>query len=165
MTSITFIEGNIFDTKMQTIVNAVNCVGVMGKGIALEFKIKYPDMYDKYKEICKQKLLNIGTLWIYKTKNNDKWILNFPTKYHWKYPSKIEYIEKGLQKFVNTYKQKGIKSIAFPLLGTNNGGLNKEQVKEIMYDYLKKCEIPIEIYDSNDYFISNNVFRYRSRNG
>lgn len=141
------VNGNIFNSKCQTIVNTVNCVGVMGKGIALVHKLRYPKMYEEYKHHCKNKLIKTGSLWLYSKQENAPWILNFPTKYHWKYPSKIEWIEQGLQKFVNTYEEKGITSIAFPLLGTHNGGLNTNVVREIMVEYLVKCNIDIEIYD------------------
>jgi O-acetyl-ADP-ribose deacetylase (regulator of RNase III) len=126
MDNITFIKGNIFDSKAQTIVNTVNCVGGMGKGIALEYKKKYPLMFEKYKELCSHNLFEIGKLWLYKDEQNERWILNFPTKTHWKYNSRYCYIEKGLEKFVDTYKEKGITSIAFPLLGCTNGGLYKQ---------------------------------------
>jgi O-acetyl-ADP-ribose deacetylase (regulator of RNase III) len=146
---VEFIEGNIFNSKAQTVVNTVNCVGVMGKGIALVFKLRYPQMFDLYKQHCKDKLINIGTLWLYKGEENHPWVLNFPTKFHWKYPSKVEYLEKGLAKFVQTYEDKGITSIAFPLLGTHNGGLDKTLVLDLMYSYLGQCDIPIEIYEYN----------------
>lgn len=145
--AIEVIKGNIFNTKAQTIVNTVNCVGVMGKGVALVYKLRYPKMFDLYSDYCKSKLIGIGKLWLYKGEENAPWVLNFPTKYHWKYPSKIEYVEKGLQKFVDTYQEKGITSIAFPMLGTHNGGLDKEEVLSIMKHYLSQCNIPIEIYD------------------
>ena len=145
--AIEVIKGNIFNTKAQTIVNTINCVGVMGKGIALVYKLRYPKMFDLYSEYCKSKLIGIGKLWLYKGEEDAPWVLNFPTKYHWKYPSKMEYIEKGLQKFVDTYKEKGITSIAFPMLGTNNGGLDKVEVQQLMGKYLSQCDIPIEIYD------------------
>lgn len=144
--NIKIINGNIFNTRSQTIVNTVNCVGVMGKGIALVFKLRYPSMFDIYQDYCKKRLIDIGKLWIYKGDENDPWVLNFPTKTHWKLPSEYEYIEKGLKKFVETYKEKGITSIAFPLLGANNGGLNGQKVEELMISYLSKCDIPIEIY-------------------
>ena len=140
-------KGNIFNSKAQTIVNTVNCVGVMGKGIALVFKLRYPKMFDEYSGLCKKHMISPGKLWIYKGEPEAPWVLNFPTKFHWKYPSKIEYIESGLQKFVDTYKEKGITSIAFPMLGTHNGGLDKEEVRSLMERYLNKCDIPIEIYD------------------
>lgn len=148
MSNITFKKGNIFSSDKQTIVNTINCVGVMGKGVALGFRLRYPEMYEKYKEFCKNKQITIGKLWLYKPPQEDsKWVLNFPTKFHWKYPSKMEYLEAGLQKFVETYQEKGITSIAFPLLGTHNGGLDKIDVLNIMHFYLDKCSIPIEIYE------------------
>lgn len=145
--AIKHIKGNIFNTKCQTIVNTVNCVGVMGKGIAFVHRLRYPQMYEEYKEHCKNKLIKTGSLWLYTKQKNAPWILSFPTKFHWKYPSKIEWIEQGLQKFVETYERKGITSIAFPLLGTHNGGLDTNQVKHLMDHYLDKCSIDIEIYD------------------
>lgn len=145
--NIIVIHGNIFNSKAQTIVNTVNCVGVMGKGIALVFKLRYPNMFELYQKYCAQHLIDIGKLWIYKGDESDPWVLNFPTKTHWKLPSEYEYIEKGLQKFVETYKEKGITSIAFPLLGANNGGLEKDKVMEIMQQYLRQCDIPVEIYE------------------
>lgn len=144
---IKHIKGNIFNSKCQTLVNTVNCVGVMGKGIALVHKLRYPQMYKEYKEHCNNKLIKTGLLWLYTKQENAPWILNFPTKFHWKYPSKIEWIEQGLQKFVETYEKKGITSIAFPLLGTHNGGLEIDEVKNLMEHYLEKCQIDIEIYD------------------
>lgn len=146
MSNVTILNGNIFNSKAQTIVNTVNCVGVMGKGIALVFKLRYPSMFEVYQEYCKQKLIAVGKLWIYKGEPSNPWVLNFPTKTHWKLPSEYEYIEKGLQKFVDTYKEKGITSIAFPLLGAFNGGLDKDRVMDIMISYLSQCDIPVEIY-------------------
>lgn len=145
--AIKHIKGNIFNSKCQTIANTINCVGVMGKGIALVYKLRYPKMYKEYKEHCKNKLIKTGSLWLYTKQENAPWILNFPTKFHWKYPSKIEWIEQGLQKFVETYDRKGISSIAFPLLGIHNGGLDINEVKSLMNHYLGKCQINIEIYD------------------
>jgi O-acetyl-ADP-ribose deacetylase (regulator of RNase III) len=141
------INGNIFNSKCQTIVNTVNCVGVMGKGIALVHKLRYPNMYEEYREHCENKLIKTGTLWLYNKQQNAPWILSFPTKFHWKYPSKIEWVKQGLQKFVDTYEKRGITSIAFPLLGTHNGGLDINKVRKLMTEYLGKCKIDIEIYD------------------
>lgn len=147
MNNITIVRGNIFNTKAQTVVNTVNCVGVMGKGIALVYKLRYPQMFDIYQDYCKRHLISIGKLWLYKGDGTDPWVLNFPTKFHWKYPSKIEYIEQGLKKFVDTYDKCGITSVAFPMLGTHNGGLDKDAVRALMINYLSQCNIPIEIYD------------------
>ena len=122
---IVYVSGNIFESPAQVIVNTVNTVGVMGKGIAKEFKRIYPDMFDKYRELCENQELNIGQLWLYKTSN--KLILNFPTKKHWRSPSRTEYIEEGLKKFQEIYTKWGIHSIAFPPLGCGNGELNFER--------------------------------------
>lgn len=146
MDNIKHINGNIFTSEHQTIVNTINCVGVMGAGIALEYKYRYPKMSDDYVALCKNKHIQIGKLWLYKKEPNRKWVLNFPTKYHWKYESKEEYLVKGLIKFGETWHQKGIKSIAFPLLGADKGGLSKEHSIEIMEFYLSKCDLPVEIY-------------------
>jgi len=142
------IKGNIFTSKAQTIVNTVNTVGVMGAGIALEFRLRYPDMYEKYIKLCNDSLIEIGKLWLYKS--SKRWILNFPTKEHWKFDTKPEYLEKGLEKFVNSYKTKQITSIAFPLLGTKNGKLSTDLALKIMYQYLSKIDIPVEVYQYDD---------------
>lgn len=142
--SLKIITGNIFTTNCQTIVNTVNCVGVMGAGIALEFRLRYPDMHERYIELCEKNKIDIGLLWIYKS--SEKWILNFPTKKHWKYPSKKEYLHYGLEKFVSTYKEKGITSIAFPLLGSDRGGIPQEESLSIITQYLEDLDIEIEIY-------------------
>ena len=148
--SLDIIKGNLFTSNCQTLVNTVNCVGVMGAGIALEFRLRYPQMYERYVEICNSHLLDIGKLWLYKSEHH--WVLNFPTKKHWKRPSKVEFLQQGLQKFVDTYKKKGITSIAFPLLGNLNGGIAENESLEIMTRYLYKCDdikIEIFIYEPN----------------
>lgn len=142
--NINIIRGNLFTSKCQTLVNTVNCVGVMGAGIAVEFRLRYPKMYSRYVEICQKKLMDVGQLWLYKS--SERWILNFPTKKHWKNPSQVKFLELGLQKFVDTYREKEITSIAFPLLGTQHGGIPQEKSLEIMKNYLERCDLPIEIY-------------------
>lgn len=151
--------GNIFTSEMQTLVNAVNCSGIMGAGIAYEFKLRYPEMFEKYKVLCEGKQLTIGKLWLFKPSKEDslKKILNFPTKNYWKLPTKVEYLEKGLQKFLDTYQEKEITSIAFPLLGASNGGLDKETVLDLMEKYLSKIDIPVEIWDY-DPNVSDDLF-------
>lgn len=146
MNNVKIIKGNLFTTNCQTIVNTVNCIGVMGAGIALEFKYRYPAMYEKYVELCRNRQIDIGKLWLYNKEIDRKWVLNFPTKRDWKRPSKIEYLEKGLEKFLQTYEEKGIKSIAFPLLGASNGGIKPEVSQQIMEKYLSLCNIEVEIY-------------------
>ena len=138
-----YVQQDIFKSPAQVIVNTVNTVGVMGKGIAKRYKEIYPDMYKQYQKFCEQHLLDIGKLWIYKS--DTKWILNFPTKKHWRQPSKIEYVEQGLKKFVETYEEKGITSVSFPQLGCGNGGLDWEkEVRPLMEKYLK--DLPIDVF-------------------
>ena len=142
-------QGNIFTSQCQTLVNTVNCDGVMGAGIALEFKLRHPEMFDKYVEHCRNGRIAIGKLWIYKPPADSKeqrWVLNFPTKLHWKNPSRLEYLESGLEKFVQTYDSRGVKSVAFPVLGSMNGGLTEEESLAVMQEHLRECSIPVEVY-------------------
>lgn len=142
---ILYVKGNLFQSPAQVLVNTVNTVGVMGKGIALEFKRLFPEMYCQYRNLCEQKRFEIGKLWLYKSPN--KWVLNFPTKQDWRSPSRIEYIEAGLNRFVETYAALGIHSIAFPPLGCGNGQLHFDtQVKPLMESYLRHLPIDIFIY-------------------
>lgn len=140
---ITYVKSNLFESPAKVLVNTVNTVGVMGKGIAKEFKAIYPEMFDKYKRFCETGQLVVGKLWLYKTPN--KWILNFPTKTTWRSPSELDYIESGLKNFTENYAKHGITSIAFPPLGCGNGELNWEsQVRPLMEKYLKK--VPIDVF-------------------
>ncbi|MBQ9305630.1 macro domain-containing protein [Butyrivibrio sp.] len=155
---IKYLEGDIFSSPAQTIVNTVNTVGVMGKGIALEFKKRYPNMFDKYKTACEKKKLKVGNLMLcYET---DHWTLLFPTKEHWRNPSKIEYIEQGLMKFCNVYAENGITSIAFPKLGCGNGELDWNMVKPLMEKYLKALPIDVYIYTNT---ISDSVPEHKDQ--
>jgi len=144
MAYIQYQQGDIFDSKAHVIVNTVNCKGVMGKGLALAFKQRYPAMFPVYQQECKTGKLHIGRPTLYK--QSTPWILNFPTKDHWKPPSKIEYLEKGLEYFVANYKKAGIKSIAFPKLGAQNGKLPWDEVGPLMARYLSQLDIDVYIY-------------------
>ena len=141
---LSYLKGDLLSSPAQVLVNTVNTVGVMGKGIALQFKNKYPEMFKAYQKVCEKNLLDVGMLYLWKS--SEKWILMFPTKKHWRNPSKIEYIESGLKKFTDNYGQLGIDSIAFPKLGCGNGGLNWEDVRPIMEKYLKPLPITVYIY-------------------
>ena len=142
---ITYISGDLFESPAQVLVNTVNTVGVMGKGIALEFKRIYPEMFKSYRDHCERGEFGIGQLLLYKTPN--KWILNFPTKKHWRSPSEVEYIEAGLYKLRASLSDMAITSIAFPELGCGNGELDFEsQVKPLMEKYLKGISVPVFIY-------------------
>ncbi|WP_416326804.1 macro domain-containing protein [[Eubacterium] hominis] len=137
--------GNIFESQMDVLVNTVNCVGVMGKGIAKTFKTNYPKMFDEYKSLCDKKLVTTGKLYPY-LENEKVKVINFPTKQHWRSPSKLEYVISGLDWFVGNYKDLGIESIAFPPLGCGNGGLDWDVVGPIMYQKLYDLPIDIEVY-------------------
>lgn len=142
---IEYIKGDMFLSNLQTFVNPVNIVGVMGTGLARKFAKFYPDMYIGYKEMCDTNEIEIGKLYLYKA-NNLEWILNFPTKKDWKKPSRLEYIESGLISFVNVYNVLGITGAAFPQLGCGKGGLHWQDVKHLMENYLNDLDIPIEVY-------------------
>lgn len=139
-----YIEGNIFDSPAQVIVNTVNTVGVMGKGLALQYKQRYPEMFKIYQAACEKHQLTTGKLMLWH--GADHWVLLFPTKENWRYPSRLEYIEKGLEKFVKTYAEKQIHSIAFPRLGCGNGELDWADVKPLMEKYLEVLPIDVYIY-------------------
>lgn len=161
MSELRIISGNIFTSNCQTIVNTVNCVGVMGAGIALECRLRYPAMYQQYADLCNDNKIDIGTLWIYKS--TDRWILNFPTKKHWKYPTKEEYLHAGLQKFMTTFETRGIESVAFPLLGAQNGGLSPDRAMEIMESYLQNCPIRVEIYQYDPMALDDLFDKFKER--
>lgn len=137
--------GNLLESTAQTLVNTVNCVGVMGKGIALEFKKKFPDMFTDYVSRCEHKEVKLGEPYLFKTIFYP-WVLNFPTKDHWKAVSRIEDIVKGLKYLIAHYKEWGITSIAVPPLGCGNGQLEWRIVGPTLYRYLSKLDIPVELY-------------------
>lgn len=146
---IKYISYSMFDAfdapGIQTVVNTVNCMGIMGKGLALEFKIRYPEMYVDYLERFRKGELVVGEPYLFKTTN--KCILNFPTKNHWKYPSRIEFIESGLKFFISHYRNWNIKSIAFPRLGCTSGNLEWSQVGPVMKKYLNDLkDIDVHIF-------------------
>jgi O-acetyl-ADP-ribose deacetylase (regulator of RNase III) len=142
---ILYVKGDMFQSPAQVLVNTVNTAGVMGKGLALDFKRLYPEMFEQYRSLCETRQIQIGTLWLYKTPN--KWVLNFPTKKHWREPSRLEYVEAGLKKFVAVYSRMGIHSIAFPALGCGNGQLDfAAEVQPLMEKYLRKLPIEAFVY-------------------
>ena len=128
--------GNLFEAKAEALINAVNCVGIMGKGIALQFKQKFPaDYFNAYKIACQTGELAIGIVQVYELKNartNPRYIINFPTKNHWREPSRIADIESGLQSLVKAVERYKIKSIAMPALGCGLGGLDYQDVKPLI---------------------------------
>lgn len=141
---IRYIHGNIFESDAQVLVNPVNTVGVMGKGLALEFKKRYPDMFRQYQDKCRQNLFHPGSLMFFHEKDHD--VLLFPTKEHWKDPSMLAYVKFGLSEFRRRYEEYDIQSVAFPMLGCGNGGLSWDEVRPVMERYLQDLPIDIQIY-------------------
>ncbi len=139
------LMGDILKSKAQALVNTVNCVGIMGKGIALKFKEQFPDMFDDYVARCNRKEVRLGKPHLYK-RLTPPWILNFPTKSHWRSVSRIEDIVKGLKYLLQNYKEWGITSLAVPPLGCGQGQLEWKIVGPTLYRYLSQLDIPVELY-------------------
>ena len=148
---------NIFNVKSQAFVNPVNCVGIMGKGLALEFKLKYPEMFQWYKEQCNEKKLYIGKMLTWQNKNNNypQYIINFPTKIHWQNPSYLKYIEIGMKALKNEMKKLNIHTISIPAIGCGEGRLNFDDVFDIITNEFaiplhderyNKCKIRIYVF-------------------
>lgn len=131
---ITFTQGNLLDTRAEALVNTVNTVGVMGKGIALMFKERFADNYQRYAAACKAKEVHTGRMFVTEVRELDgpRWIVNFPTKQHWRAPSRLEWITAGLQDLRRFISEHGVKSIAIPPLGAGNGGLDWADVKPLI---------------------------------
>lgn len=148
---IRWIEGDYWESEgqVEALVNTVNTQGVMGKGLALEFKQRYPENFEHYQEACESGQLQIGKLLVFKTgKLMPQYIINFPTKKHWRSKSKLEYIEQGLEDLVEIIRTEQIKSIAIPPLGCGLGGLKWRDVKPLIQKYLEPLqEVEIRVYE------------------
>ncbi|MGO1788388.1 MAG: type II toxin-antitoxin system antitoxin DNA ADP-ribosyl glycohydrolase DarG [Sphingobacterium sp.] len=151
---IKFLKGDLLQSDAEALVNTVNTVGVMGKGIALQFKNQYPYNYKLYKEACKKGELKVGEVLV--VKDGDilckKYIINFPTKEHWRSPSEISYIQQGLEALKESIKEYNIKSLAIPPLGCGNGGLDWNMVKPMIIGALGELEIDIYVYEPTPHF-------------
>lgn len=128
---ITYGDGDLLEANTDALVNTVNCVGVMGKGIALQFKRRYPDMFAAYEKACKRGEVTIGKMFVVETGQLDgpRYIINFPTKKHWRSPSQLSYIDAGLPDLIGVIGDLNINSIAIPPLGVGNGGLDWQDVE------------------------------------
>lgn len=135
---ISFKQGNLLTEDVDALVNTVNTYGVMGKGIALMFKEAFPDNFKAYEKACKREEVRIGEMFVFERQRlgGPKWIINFPTKKHWRHPSKIEWIECGLLDLVRVVNEFGIRSIALPPLGAGNGGLDWDHVRPFIEEAL-----------------------------
>jgi O-acetyl-ADP-ribose deacetylase (regulator of RNase III) len=149
--TIEFVQGDLLDAPVEALVNAVNTVGIMGKGIALQFKHRFPQNMAAYSKACKSGLVNVGKMYVTETSLlvGPRWIINFPTKKHWRDNSQIEWIESGLQDLKSFIIRNAVKSIAIPALGAGNGGLDwRKQVKPIVVVALAELsEVDILVYE------------------
>jgi len=137
--------GNLFQSRAQTLVNTVNCVGVMGKGVALEFRRRFPRMYKDYMERCRAGKVRLGEPYLYRDLVGP-WVLNFPTKDHWRSVSRLSDIEAGLEYLERHYRAWGITSLAVPPLGCGQGGLEWRVVGPTLYRHFARLDIPVELY-------------------
>jgi O-acetyl-ADP-ribose deacetylase (regulator of RNase III) len=129
---IEYKTGDIFLQEADALVNSVNCVGIMGRGIALQFKKAFPDNFKAYANACKREEVQPGRMFVYETRQltPPRFIINFPTKRHWRGKSRIEDIESGLAALVEEIRERNITSIALPALGTSLGGLEWPRVRD-----------------------------------
>jgi O-acetyl-ADP-ribose deacetylase (regulator of RNase III) len=139
-----YCGGSIFTSTAQTLVVPVNCKGVAGRGLALQFRVRYPNWYRAYRHCCTTGKLRIGRPLLHW--GNEPWVLSFPTKEDWRLPSELAFIEVGLAATVLLCAAHGVESIAFPKLGTGTGGLSWEEVRPLMEGYLSGCEWDVVIY-------------------
>lgn len=146
---IKFVKGDFFDYDADIRVNTVNCVGVMGAGVALLFKNKYPDMFEEYYKACQNNQVQPGNPHVWK--DNDMFskttVINFPTKIHWKNPSEYEYIEKGLKWLKEYLSDKHSSTLTLPALGCGHGGLDWERVKSMINNYLSEVSTKILVFE------------------
>ena len=149
---IKFITGNIFDSDAEAIVNSVNCVGIMGRGLALQFKKNYPDNFNAYEKACTRNEVVPGKMFIHELNQltNPKYIINFPTKRHWRGASRIEDIETGLIDLAEVISQLQISTIALPPIGAGLGGLDWNTVRERISTTLGQLSnVDIIVYEPN----------------
>lgn len=137
-------SGSIFTTQADVIVNTVNCAGAMGAGIALEVRRRYPEVFRSYEEQCERGEVAIGRLHL--DTSPRPWILNFPTKKHWRLPSRPDYVRAGLLSFIQMSETADFASVAFPLLGASHGGLDPELSRALMLEHLAGLAMDIEIW-------------------
>lgn len=150
--SIKYTQGNLLEARAQALVNTVNTVGVMGKGIALMFKDRFATNYRAYSAACKAKQVHTGKMFVTEVNELDgpRWIINFPTKQHWKSPSKLEWIIEGLQDLRRFLVEHQVQSVAIPPLGSGNGGLNWAEVKPHIEAALHGLGTEVVIYEPTD---------------
>lgn len=147
---IRFTKGNLLEADVEAVVNTVNCVGVMGKGIALMFKERFPSNFKAYAAACKRDEVQVGRMFVTESDelSGPRWIVNFPTKTHWRGKSKMEWIEAGLEDLRRVIADKGIRSIAIPPLGSGQGGLDWSEVRpKIEEAFADLREVDVVVYE------------------
>jgi O-acetyl-ADP-ribose deacetylase (regulator of RNase III) len=147
---IHYLKGNILESQAEALVNTVNTQGIMGKGIALQFKKAYPSNFKSYFEASKKGELQIGKLFVNRDRNivsGEKLIINFPTKKDWRKPSEYAYIDVGLDDLIRVIEEYRVKSLAIPPLGSGNGGLEWQRVKKMIEEKLSPLNIDIFVYE------------------
>jgi O-acetyl-ADP-ribose deacetylase (regulator of RNase III) len=147
---LTFTSGNLFDSNAQALVNAVNTVGVMGKGIALQFKKRYPHNYQVYHRACLEEKLTTGQILGVRDQDalGERWIINFPTKEHWRGKSQYEYVAEGLRSLRTFLVKHDIESVAIPALGCGLGGLEWSRVKKMIVAELADLSVDCYVFKS-----------------
>ncbi len=156
---IEYKNGDILREDVEAIVNTVNCVGIMGRGLALQFKNKFPQNFKEYQLACTNKEVQLGKMFVHQTGQliNPKYIINFPTKGHWKQNSKIEDISNGLDDLITIIEKYSIKSIAIPPLGSGLGGLDWKQVKKLIEEKLKNINCTIILFEPLEQKIEKSI--------
>jgi O-acetyl-ADP-ribose deacetylase (regulator of RNase III) len=147
---ISFTQGNLLEAEVEAVVNTVNTVGVMGKGIALMFKEQFPANFEAYERACEDGRVRVGSMFVTENKElfGPKWIINFPTKTHWRVKTRLEWIEEGLKDLVRVIEEKKIRSIAVPPLGCGNGGLEWSAVRPLIVSALDGVQdLRVVIYE------------------
>src|SRR5690606_15340189 len=161
---IEYTTGDILKCEADALVNTVNCVGVMGRGIALQFKNVFPDNFKAYEAACKIKEVQPGRMFVFETEQltPPRFIINFPTKRHWRGKSRIEDIETGLMDLVNVIRDKNIRSIAIPPLGAGLGGLDWKEVRPRIEQALGELEgVQVIVYEPNGAPASDKIAHVR----
>lgn len=149
-------NGDILTEDVEALVNTVNCVGVMGRGVALQFKNAFPENFDEYAKACKHRAIRPGRMFVFETGQltNPRYIINFPTKRHWRGKSRIEDIEAGLVDLQKVIREKDIRSIAIPPLGSGLGGLDwrevRPRIKDALHDFNEVVAVIFEPVDSEE---------------
>jgi O-acetyl-ADP-ribose deacetylase (regulator of RNase III) len=146
---IQYVTGNLLQANVEALINTVNCVGIMGKGIALQFKQAFPANFDAYAKACQQQQIQIGKMFVFNTDAilNPRFIINFPTKKHWRGKSELHFIEQGLTDLKKIIQERHIQSIAIPPLGCGNGGLDWEIVKPLIENaFIDLADVLIYVY-------------------